>query len=178
MSAEDRIRWDRRYATWDPDRADAVRLPAEFEPYAEHFPTAGCALDIACGRGAAAMWLARRGLQVWGYDISPVAIGQATELARAHGLADRCHFSEADLDAGLPPGVPSEVLICNKFRDGRLDESIIERLARGGVLAISALSAGPDGSARFGVQPGELRRAFAALEVIAAGDTWLLARKP
>ena len=177
MSAEDRIRWDRRYASWDRDRVDAVHLPAEFEPYTDHFPTAGSALDIACGRGAAALWLGRRGLQVWGYDISPVAIGQATELARMHGLADRCHFSVTDLDAGLPPGASSEVVICNKFRDRNLDEAVVERLAPGGVLAISALSAGPDGSARFGVRPGELRRAFAGLEVIAAGDTWLLARK-
>jgi SAM-dependent methyltransferase len=177
VSAEDRIRWDRRYASWDGERVDAVGLPAEFDSYADHFPTAGCALDIACGRGAAAMWLARRGLQVCGYDISPVVIGQATELAREHGLADRCRFAVADLDAGLPPGAEVEVIICNKFRDSRLDEAVVERLAPGGVLAVSALGTGPGGSARFGVRHGELRWAFTGLEVIAGGDTWLLSRK-
>jgi 2-polyprenyl-3-methyl-5-hydroxy-6-metoxy-1,4-benzoquinol methylase len=177
VSAEDRIRWDRRYASWDGDRSDVIGLPVEFDPYAEHFPTAGCALDIACGRGAAAMWLARRGMTVWGYDISPVAISQAGALARQHGLAEGCRFAVADLDAGLPSGASADVIVCSKFRDSGLDAAIAERLAPGGLLAISALGTGPGGSARFGVRPGELRRAFTGLEVIAAGDTWLLARK-
>jgi SAM-dependent methyltransferase len=154
-----------------------VALPPDFVQYAEHFPTTGCALDLACGRGAASRWLARRGLAVCGYDISPVAIEAAGALARDHDLAEHCRFEIWDLDAGLPSGPPVDVLICNKFRDPRLDDAVVDRLAPAGVLAISALGAGPGGSARFGVRPGELRQAFGALEVVAAGDTWLLARK-
>jgi len=59
VSADDRARWDRRYA----DRVvseDEVALPAVFQRFAAEFPTVGRALDLACGRGGAAVWLARR----------------------------------------------------------------------------------------------------------------------
>ena len=57
---------------------------------------------------------------------------------------------------------------------------IIERLAPGGLLAISALSEVGASPGPFRVTAGELGRAFAALERIAAGEgdsvAWLLAR--
>jgi len=149
-----------------------------FSAYADLFPANGRAIDIACGRGGAALWLARRGMEVDGYDVSAVAIAQAAELAQTHGLATRCRFTVADLDIGLPVAAPSDVVLCNKFRDSRLDNAVVERLAPGGLLAISALSRTSPGSARFRVQPDELREAFAALDVIAAGNGWLVARKP
>jgi SAM-dependent methyltransferase len=177
VSAEDRARWDRRYTASDGDAATAVGLPALFRPFADHFPTAGCALDIACGRGSGALWLARRGMQVRGYDVSAAAIAQASAAAQAGGLAERCGFVVADLDAGLPPGPSAAVVLCSMFRDPRLDAAIVARLGSGGVLAISALSERSAGPGRFRVPPDEFLAPFAALEVIAAGDAWLLARK-
>ena len=35
----------------------------------------------------------------------------------------------ADLDDGLPPGEPADVLRSNKFRDRKLDDAMIDRLA-------------------------------------------------
>ena len=181
VSDEDRLRWDQRYADRVPASADAVHLPAVFHPFANDFPTAGHALDLACGRGLTGVWLARRGMDVWGYDVSPVAIAQATELAEATGLAARCHFRVVDLDDGLPAGRPTDMLVCNRFRDPRLDQAIMGRLAVGGLLAISALSEVGAGPGPFRVKAGELRQAFGALEVIADdeahGEAWLLARR-
>ncbi len=160
---------------------DDVGLPLVFQPFAEMFPTAGHALDLACGRGAAAVWLAQRGMDVYGCDVSPVAIDHARELADLCGCAARCRFETLDLDEGLPEGLPVDTLLCNKFRDPRLDRSIIERLTAGGVLAISALSEVGAAPGPFRVKAGELRRAFDALDVVAAddahGEAWLLARR-
>jgi len=181
VSDEDRLRWDRRYTDRDAGSDEDVALPAVFRPFAEIFPAAGNALDLACGRGGAAVWLAQRGLDVLGCDVSPVAVRQARRLAELGGVADRCHFEIADLDDGLPAGPSADVLICNRFRDGRLDGPIVERLAGGGLLAISALSevGGTPGS--FRVKAGELRLAFEGLELVAAreanGGAWLLARR-
>jgi hypothetical protein len=85
-----------------------------------------------------------------------------------------------DLDDGLPAGEPVDVLLCNKFRDPRLDRSIIERLSVGGILAISVLSEVGASPGPFRAKPGELLNAFGALDVIDSGEengqAWLLAR--
>ncbi|MGB0970400.1 MAG: SAM-dependent methyltransferase [Mycobacterium sp.] len=181
MSDEDRVRWDRRYAEHVVVSEEDVGLPAVFRPSAEIFPTTGHALDVACGRGGAAVWLAQRGLDVLGCDVSPVAIMQARRLAALGGVADRCHFEVVDLDDGLPAGPLVDVVVCNRFRDGRLDGSIVERLAGGGLLAISALSEVGGTTGPYRVKAGELRLAFEGLELVAAregnGDAWLLARR-
>ena len=75
--------WDARYAekellwTAQPNRLFAAEV-AGIEP--------GRALDVACGEGRNAVWLAERGWQVTGIDFSDVALGKAAELARARGV--------------------------------------------------------------------------------------------
>jgi SAM-dependent methyltransferase len=49
--------------------------------------TPGRALDIGCGEGADAIWLARRGWTVTGIDISEVAVDQARAAAELAGAA-------------------------------------------------------------------------------------------
>ena len=160
MSEDDRIRWDARHsAAHRPDRA-AVRVPERFAAHEDAFPVAGRALDLACGTGATAVWLATRGLDVVGVDISPVAVEQARSLASASGVAGRCRFLVWDLDAGLPAGDPVDVLVCQRFRDARLDAAVLGRLVPGGLLAVVALSEVGAAPGRFRATPGELTRAF------------------
>ncbi|WP_328351308.1 50S ribosomal protein L11 methyltransferase [Mycobacterium sp. NBC_00419] len=178
MAYEDRVRWDGRHADREPG---PVGPPGVFAPYESAFPVAGHALDLACGQGEAAVWLAVRGLHVLGIDVSPVAIAGARELAVRNAVDERCRFEVVDLDGGLPPGPQANVIVCNKFRDRRLDAAILERLAPGGLLAISALSEVGAQPGPFRVAAGELTQAFADLDVVAAseadGQAWLLARR-
>jgi SAM-dependent methyltransferase len=179
MAEADRRRWDERYAAQEPPPVSAIEPPEILARHADLLPTAGRALDLACGQGCGAVWLARRGLEVWGLDVSAVAIGQARDLAHLAGVGDRCRFDVVDLDDGLPAGPPVHVILCRKFRDRRLDQAIIERLAPGGLLAISALSEVGAAPGPFRAVAGELAAAFAGLNVIAAGEghghAWLLA---
>jgi len=113
-------------------------------------------------------------------DISSVAISQARDLARRSGVGDRCRFDVVNLDDGLPAGPPVDVIFCHKFRDRRLDDAIIGRLAPGGLLAIAVLSEVGAAPGPFRAVPGELAAAFAGLDQIAGGEdqgyAWLLAR--
>lgn len=180
MAEADRQRWDERYAGKAPPAVDAVGPPDFLAPHTDVLPTAGRALDLACGPGLGAVWLARRGLRVSGLDISPVAVGQARDLARRAGVSDRCRFAAVDLDDGLPAGPAMDVILCHRFRDRRLDRAIIDRLARGGLLAISVLSEVGAAPGPFRAAAGELSAAFAELDLLAAGEgdghAWLLAR--
>lgn len=181
MSDGDRARWDERYAGRRAPLSDDVGPAAVFAPYRDVFPVSGHALDLACGQGLGAVWLARRGLTVRGVDVSEVAVEQARELARRNGIGARCHFDVVDLDHGLPTGPPVDVIYCARFRDRRLDREMIERLTGTGLLAISALSEVGGSPGPFRVAPGELRAAFRDLEVIADGEgdgqAWLLGRR-
>lgn len=180
MAEDDRRRWDERYATAGPPPVSDVGPPRFVARHAELFPTEGRALDLACGQGRAAVWLGRRGLDVWGCDVSAVAIDQARDLARLAGAAARCRFDVFDLDDGLPAGPPADVILCHNFRDRRLDGAILERLAPGGLLAIAALSEVGAAPGPFRAAAGELPAAFAGLELVDAGEggghAWLLAR--
>jgi SAM-dependent methyltransferase len=181
MAEGDRRRWDERYAAQGAPPVSAVRPPDLLARHAKEFPASGRALDLACGQGFGAVWLARRGLNVRGFDVSAVAIDQAREVARLAGVGDRCQFEVFDLDDGLPPGPPVDVILCNKFRDRRLDGAIIARLAPGGLLAITALSEVGAAPGPFRAAAGELPAAFAQLEQLDAGEgdgqAWLLARR-
>ena len=181
VSAEDRRRWDAVYA----DRGQTGAAPAppgDFPLCDDWFPTAGRALDVACGRGRAAVWMALRGLDVWGFDVSAVAIEQARAYAVQWQVADHCNFDVVDLDHGIPPGPPVDVVLCQRFRAPGLNRAVVDRLAAGGLLAISVLSEVGATPGRFRAKPGELVVAFGDLDVIAQGEgegvSWLLARKP
>jgi SAM-dependent methyltransferase len=117
-----------------------------------------------------------------GVDVSPMAIELARRLVQLSGLADRCSFEVHDLDLGLPDGPQVDLLLCHLFRDPRLDEAMIDRLAPGGLLAVVVLSEVDVGPGPFRAPPGELREAFAALEVLAEGEAegmaWLIGRRP
>ena len=75
--------WDARYAqkelVWsaEPNRLFAAEV-AQLPP--------GRALDLACGEGRNAIWLAERGWRVTGVDFSEVAITKATALAASRGV--------------------------------------------------------------------------------------------
>jgi SAM-dependent methyltransferase len=90
----DAAAWDERYAgaelMWgaEPNRF----LPPEVAGLAP-----GRGVDLACGEGRNAIWLASQGWAMTGVDFSAVAIGKARELAHRQGVA--VDFEVADVVA-------------------------------------------------------------------------------
>ena len=92
--------WDRKYAAqellWsaEPNRFVAEELAA-LAP--------GRAVDLACGEGRNAIWLARHGWRVTAVDFSEVALGKGRAIAERHGVT--VDWVRADLldDVALPP---------------------------------------------------------------------------
>jgi len=65
----------------------------------------GSALDLGCGEGADAIWLARRGWRVTATDISGVALERAARHAASADVADRIDWQRHDLGVSFPEGV-------------------------------------------------------------------------
>lgn len=180
VSGEDRVRWDGRHAVMAGDRP----MPPDALRGSEHLlPTGGRALDVACGRGAVAVWLAGRGQAVDAVDVSSTAIGAGAALARSVGVADRVRWWCHDLDAGLPAGCagPYDVVVCQRFRDPALYPQLSACLGPGGLLVVTVHSEVDGGPGRWRAAAGELPAAFAGLDVLAhreeAGEASLLARR-
>jgi thioredoxin reductase/SAM-dependent methyltransferase len=64
----------------------------------------GTALDLGCGAGADAIWLAQQGWAVTGVDISAAGLAHAASAADRAGLTDRIEWVQRDLHSGLPDG--------------------------------------------------------------------------
>ena len=66
--------------------------------------TPGTALDLGCGEGADALWLAERGWTVTAVDVSAVALERAAGHAAASEAGSRITWLQRDLEAWAPDG--------------------------------------------------------------------------
>jgi SAM-dependent methyltransferase len=110
------------------------------------FPNAGVALDLACGLGRHALWLASRNWRVCGVDLSDVAIGKLNQSALA--LNVRLKLSVGD--ASEYPFGPArfDLIVLFYHADRSLFSKLVAALKPGGLL-ICKLSIGWDTNARL-----------------------------
>lgn len=113
--------------------------------------TPGRALDLGCGEGADAIWLAERGWTVTAVDISTVALGRAAGHAKAAGVDDRIDWQQHELGKSFPEGefdLVSAQFLHSKTELAREEilRSAAAAVARGGVLLIEG---------HLGFPPGE-----------------------
>ncbi|MEU9352680.1 class I SAM-dependent methyltransferase [Streptomyces griseoloalbus] len=73
----------------------------------------GQALDVGCGEGADALWLARRGWQVTAVDVSETALRRAA--AAATDVKDRVAWARADLSTTPPPASAFDLVSIHYF---------------------------------------------------------------
>ena len=93
--------WEERYA--ERDRIWSGRVNTRLAEVASTLEP-GRALDLGCGEGADALWLAEHGWHVVAVDISETALQRAAADADARGLADRVEFHQHDLSDSFPEG--------------------------------------------------------------------------
>ena len=191
MSISDQERWDAR---WAEPKSWHVREPhpllVSFILQNPH--VRGRALDVACGVGQNAIWLAQRGFAVDAVDISPVALEQAQRSAADAGLAPPAvNFIQADLEAWLPPATAYDLVIGFRFLNRRLWPRLQSALRPGGWLLyqtfnLHKLAPGSDFPPEYLLDIGELPRAFVGWDLVESGDdggpshdqSWIICRRP
>ena len=130
MSRADQDKWDARYAG---GAYQTRRHPsAVLEQNAALLPNGGRALDIACGTGRNAIYLATRGLAVDAVDISRVAL----DRGRAEAGELPIRWIERDLDDGFHPPASYDLILNIRYVNPVLVRSLIGSLRPGGVLII------------------------------------------
>jgi SAM-dependent methyltransferase len=118
--------WDRRYAQvenlWSakPNRFLVAEVSG-LEP--------GRALDLACGEGQNAIWLASLGWSVVGVDYSQVAIGKARARAERDGV--EIELLHADLVEYVPEPAASDLVVVLYLHISASERRLVlERAAR------------------------------------------------
>ncbi len=154
--------WNEHYS--NPANLDFTPAPLMVE-VAELVPP-GRALDLACGYGRNALYLASLGWQVTAVDSSAVAIGILRERASGSSVDARI----ADLEAGeFPIASGAFDLICDFFYLQRdLFPRIREGLCAGGVFAgaMHLVDGLPGRNPAFLLKSGELRDEFAGWKIL------------
>ncbi len=136
-------------------------------------------LDVACGNGRHARWLAARGHPVEAVDRDAALLAK---LAAIPGIATRC----ADLEAGAWPyaGQAFAAIVVVNYLHRPLFPHLLAALAPGGVLIYETFAAGNERYGRpanpdFLLRPGELLDvARGALRVLAYEDLFVADSKP
>lgn len=165
-----REKWNRRYAEKGlepfPDR------PAEWLVENRALlagPPGRRALDVACGDGRNARFLAELGFEVVAVDVSDVAISALRAAAAERGLD--VDARRVDLEAAPLPGGRYDAIVQLNYLQRDLFAPLARALTLGGILLLETVARthveelGKPFDARFVLEDNELLRAFPDLLV-------------
>ncbi len=164
MSQEDRDKWTKRYASDDYRKTNPVDLLHDWAP---RLPV-GTALDVACGAGRNAIYLAELGFSVDAIDISSEGLKLAKRQADEKQL--QVNWIEQDFDEKTPDEKTYDLIVVFWFVNMALISQLSKQLNPGGYLismqhlVAEGEIAGPKTN-RFRIQPDELKNAVQGLEI-------------
>jgi len=122
-------KWNTLYSQ---SNADDARVTAILSEHAFLLPPTGTALDLACGLGGNAIFLAQHGLAVTALDISSVAINKLTRHADELKLTINAYQHPITSDSLKPSSF--DVIVVSRFLDRTLMNAIIDALKPNGLL--------------------------------------------
>ncbi len=174
VSEADQQKWDTRYREGAYQaRTNPSALLEEWLPRLAGLGAPARAVDVACGLGRNALYLARQGWQVDAVDISAVALQALAATATVEGLPIACRqldLERREQQTALVSAEPYDLALLVRYTDLALIEILDRALRAGGYLIAEehlitdADVIGPS-SPRFRVAPGQLRKAARGLEI-------------
>ena len=165
MSKLDRDKWNQRYAEDCYRKNNPVTL---VEDWLARLPV-GRALDVACGAGRNAIFLAQAGYQVDAVDISHEGLKLARQQADNQGLC--INWIEQDLEQSYQFDTDYDLILVMWYVNLELITRLCDCLAPGGYLLCEEhlitdqQVIGPTNS-NYRVAPGDLPEAVSRLDIL------------
>ena len=168
---EDIARWNERYVRANPN--------PDFHPdplllrYRWLLDGKGKVLDVACGIGQNALFLAALGYRVVAVDGSLAALAYCRE--RLRGVALPVALVVVDLDRFFPPASYFDMVLVVRYLDRGLFSRWTAALRTGGLIIYKTFNrnlqrANPRFPVDYVLEPGELSRWFGRFRLIASND--------
>jgi len=143
--------------------------------HSQHLPLKGKALDLACGLGGNARFLALCGLTVDAWDISDVALTHLNNYASVNRLAITPTI--CDIEQMLFPYQQYDIIVVSHYLNRTLFKQIQQALKPNGKLYMQTFLAPVQDNApnnpKFYLSSGELVQAFNQLTTEVYGEGWL-----
>lgn len=157
--------WDAKYASGEYASAKG---PSSLLVEWLCFLPRGKALDIACGEGRNAIFLAKKGYDVDAVDISNVAIKRGRSIAAKENV--KVNFIQADMESYKMPAEAYDLIINFNYLQRTLAPAIKKGLKRGGVLMFETFTLeqqaiGQPKNPEFLLKPNELLKLFKGLHI-------------
>lgn len=124
------------------------------------------ALDLACGAGRNALWLAGQGWQVTAVDGSEVAIQLVERRAQTAGVAIETQVVDLEADQYRIEPAAWDLIVIYNYLQHNLFPALQTGVKPGGLAIVSVHLAEPDRASRFSVQSGELQQIFARWDIL------------
>jgi tellurite methyltransferase len=165
MNASDH--WNKKYSRGEHTKDAPLPLVLQF---AQVLPP-GQALDVACGAGRHALWLAERGWDVTAVDFSEAAIRILLDRAAEKGLFIHCHIADLErYEFPIEPG-SFDLIVVSNYLQRDLFPAIRAGTRPGGMVlaAIAMVDSDPDikpMNPSYLLHPGELRTFFNGWEFL------------
>lgn len=161
--------WNARYRSREEIGGEPASLLVDA---AQHLPS-GRALDLACGAGRNALWLASRGWEVVAVDGAEEAI----RIVRGHDAAIDARVMDLESEAPLPFDDQSFDLVAILYYLHRPLFAEAKRVVRRRGVVVCAVKM----RGTYRVKPGELAQHFEGFEVLRSSEgeiAELVARRP
>ena len=156
-------RWDERYRSAARPREDLEAPPTPLVMRVAETLPPGNALDLACGAGRNALWLAERGWQVTAVDGSTAAI----EILRCRAPQVNAYVADLEKRKYLIEPESWDLIVIAYYLQLDLIESAKTGLKPGGVIiAIVHITAPGEEPTKHRLRPGELIRHFKGWEIL------------
>lgn len=151
-------KWDQKYADIDPKQP--VHPAWALKQHLQQLPLKGKALDLACGLGGNARFLAQCGLTVDAWDISDIALTHLNNWAAVNRLPITPTI--CDFEQMLFPYQQYDVIVISRYLNRTLWPQIAQALKPNGKVLIQTFLAPIQDNApnnpNFYLQPGELNQ--------------------
>jgi SAM-dependent methyltransferase len=138
-------------------------------------PYGGDALDLACGSGRHAIWMAEQGFRTLAVDRDVIVIDGLSQEAARRGLSIQTQV--VDLENGEPFLAPDsfDLIVVVHYLHRPLFPSLVSAIREGGVLVYETFTRaqaarGKPTNPAFLLEPGELSTLVQPLEVLAARE--------
>ncbi len=160
-------KWNKIYSGAE-SAGDAVAVLKE---NSHLLPKQGQALELACGMGRNALFLAKHGLETSAWDISDVAIQRLNEEAKAQNFSAGFHAQVRDIVKEPMQSNSFDVIVVSHFLDRSLMPAIQDALRSGGLLfyqTFSRLQVNESGPRNpdFRLAEGELLALFSPMRLL------------